>query len=436
MPLQKRKGRRRQACDRCALYKSACDREKPCRTCLDSGVNCTFFRLKDYNRPDEVSNKHPSSRKVQEVPEPISPANTPVSSPSTVLDTIAMTPKAIESVPLPFLLSFATSNTHRSIPYTFGFSTSPPEALPELASLFDDVNPDEDSQAEKTNASSLLNSWTQAEDNLNVSKKAFSTSEQDASSHSAWSCNPSENPVSTYTSWGFEDLDNFMAGPISCNDALKQGFNAQATASSSEIESRQSFAPESFVWPCQDDTFSIQSRLEEISTQLKCYCMSLPQEHFASTKNVKINLAGWLFKVVNLQTALPVYFHHFHRHCPAVHPATFKPQSVSTQLLLAVFLAGTFYSSSQAQLDIARNYLDLVEEFVQNCSSFTEMLTGNLRDSEAAQREYIEILQAAIIIYMLQDNEGTQEAQGRLRAQSFPKLIKVGSNTALLNEDC
>lgn len=340
-----------------------------------------------------------------------------------------MTPEAVESIPLPFLLSFATSNTHRSIPYTFGFATSPPEALPELTSLFDDANTIVDSHADKTDASGLLNNWTQARDDLNASRKLFCAPAQQVLSQDPWSSIAPEHPVSTYGSWGFEEMDSFMTCSVSCSNDMKQGFSAQTTSSVSEMGNLH-LAAESFAWPYHDDTVSIQSRLDEISTQLVCYCMSLPQGHFASTEYVKMNLAGRFFKVVNLQTALPTYFHHFHRHCPAVHPATFKPQQASAQLLLAVFLAGTFYTSSQAQLDIARNYLDLIDEFVQNCSNFKEMLAGKLRDSEDAQREYVETLQAAIIIFMLQDNEGTPEAQGRLRAQNFPKFITVGPVTA------
>ena len=45
IPVGDNGGRRKQACDRCAAKKRACDKELPCTTCITSHQHCTYDRL-------------------------------------------------------------------------------------------------------------------------------------------------------------------------------------------------------------------------------------------------------------------------------------------------------------------------------------------------------------------------------------------------------
>lgn len=155
IPEKQKRGRRKCACDRCASLKSACDRQRPCNTCRNGGVPCTWNRVQQeavlaapaqppppdgQASPDSTlgdSGSVPSLRGGREesgawVPD--DPAQevvetSPESSIPPFRGRARTITSSLEKMTVPFLVNFVSKES-RSIVETFGYSNAAPEPLP------------------------------------------------------------------------------------------------------------------------------------------------------------------------------------------------------------------------------------------------------------------------------------------------------------------
>lgn len=342
----------------------------------------------------------------------------------------------LETQDIPFLRNLVFAS-NRSMPNIFGYCTYAPEPFPRLfnTSAVSPVTkiPSPPEQASK----GILD---QFQDRANTHQSDVNLGNADSSMDSNTDGSTGE------PNWTGTTLDGGRAEDVMTNNWLSSVFNNHEIDASlgstnksalpslfSETEVSNTMDDSTFCsissggqpTPCMDTSSSLQSRLDDLTYQLMCFCMALPQDHYASFKYVRFDYMNAFFSAAELKSAIATYFHHFHPHCPCVHPATFDPQTVSIQLLLAVLFAGTFFKSCPEQLFFARHYLNLADEFVLSNPIFKGQEYDDVDDGTMSTRERTEILQAAVIFANLQNHDGNEAAQQRLRLQNFAITVNV-----------
>ena len=128
-----------------------------------------------------------------------------------------------------------------------------------------------------------------------------------------------------------------------------------------------------------------------------------------------------LFEPVMATRLIESYFRKWHLHAPIIHQASFNADRVEPQLLLVLILMGAmFYARHAAAL--ATDYLDVAEAFVFESSSFRIVF----EEQDAAQTQSIfELLQAALIVVIMQDRGHDLASRRRMRLHRFIDVVSV-----------
>ncbi|KAL5042194.1 hypothetical protein BDW71DRAFT_200764 [Aspergillus fruticulosus] len=131
------------------------------------------------------------------------------------------------------------------------------------------------------------------------------------------------------------------------------------------------------------------------------------------------------FTVSNVGIFVSVFFHSLHWHLPVVHFPTFDPGNVSNPLLLSIFLTGATYSNSFNESALLPRLLDVAEEYIfRKVTALSTQSTPPTRDPRS-QRSTIQLIQAALIIEMLQFGQERVETRRRIRIIRHPSLVSL-----------
>ncbi|KAL4787269.1 hypothetical protein BJX76DRAFT_31214 [Aspergillus varians] len=132
-----------------------------------------------------------------------------------------------------------------------------------------------------------------------------------------------------------------------------------------------------------------------------------------------------LFTVSNIAIFVSVFFHSLHWHLPVVHFPTFDPGNVSNPLLLSIFLTGATYSTSFDEAALLPRLLDVAEEYifrkVTALSTQSDLSTHDI----TSQWLTTQLIQAALIIEMLQFGQARVETRRRIRIIRHPSLVSL-----------
>ncbi|KOC08129.1 hypothetical protein AFLA70_14g006201 [Aspergillus flavus AF70] len=132
-----------------------------------------------------------------------------------------------------------------------------------------------------------------------------------------------------------------------------------------------------------------------------------------------------LFTVSNVAIFISVFFHSLYWHLPVVHFPTFDPGNVSNPLLLSIFLTGATYSSSLDEAALLPRVLDVAEEHVfRKITTLSTQVAPPTHDL-TRQIPTIQLLQAALIIEMLQFGQERVETRRRIRIIRHPSLVSL-----------
>ncbi|KAL2810475.1 hypothetical protein BJX63DRAFT_316784 [Aspergillus granulosus] len=132
-----------------------------------------------------------------------------------------------------------------------------------------------------------------------------------------------------------------------------------------------------------------------------------------------------LFTVSNLATFITVFFHSLHWHLPVVHFPTFDPGNTFNPLLLAIFLTGAAYSSSSNNSTLLPSLLDVAEEHIFRQITTLSTQCAPPKNNITHQCSTIQLMQAALIIEMLQFGQEKVETRRRIRIIRHPSLISL-----------
>ncbi|OJJ48010.1 hypothetical protein ASPZODRAFT_15457 [Penicilliopsis zonata CBS 506.65] len=224
---------------------------------------------------------------------------------------------------------------------------------------------------------------------------------------------------------------------------LSSDFSSSATDLWAALEGPASWSPfqmpdlvdpESPLQSFPDSLCSaLEYRLNEIVLQLQFYSTIADSQQSQSqqaqqAQQTQLNPES-IFTIANFSAFFSSYFHHFHRHLPVVHRPTCLPENVSPQLLLAVFLAGAIYTPShEHSLAAAPRFLPAAEEYIFSHPIFE--LPPGAADSFP---DYIEILQAALIVECTQFGMNDMQTIRRIRTRRHPSLVSALRSFGIFN---
>jgi hypothetical protein len=132
------------------------------------------------------------------------------------------------------------------------------------------------------------------------------------------------------------------------------------------------------------------------------------------------------FNPMNLDRFVHLYWERWHFNGPIVHKATFDINTASTEMIFAFALTGAFMSNDEADVTGARSWLDIVEELVFRHPLLSEHpVSPTCEGQSMSLRERLELIQAALMISVLQNWEGSEVSRKRIRRSRFSSVIFV-----------
>ncbi|KAF2849811.1 hypothetical protein T440DRAFT_468877 [Plenodomus tracheiphilus IPT5] len=166
----------------------------------------------------------------------------------------------------------------------------------------------------------------------------------------------------------------------------------------------------------------LEARVREIICQLSAQHKLMLERGSGLLGSFDVQLAEVVFTVANLKHFIWGYFHYFHAQYPVLHRPTFDSQAVSLPLLLAVFSFGSMSSNPSHMAFSIRQFFDIAEAYV-----FDQLVSSRvMRQCSTARNianDEIELLQAALLFLIVQNNSSDLATRRRLRLQRIPALV-------------
>ena len=185
------------------------------------------------------------------------------------------------------------------------------------------------------------------------------------------------------------------------------------------------------------DPLSLKSH--EIVTSIKDIVLQ-------KTKNSSVTLS-WstavqetcvrFFSPMNIRQYLYFYWAIWHPNVNIMHKPTFDPSSSKPELIAAMSLMGACVSPEPTDLDGAKRWFNCVEEMVFNDDDFCDDNTSAsvCRDSGKVQwrQEKLRALQAAYMVCLYQNWEGTSSSKRRIRRYRYSNVVAAARDTGIHN---
>lgn len=167
-----------------------------------------------------------------------------------------------------------------------------------------------------------------------------------------------------------------------------------------------------------ETTSVLEARLNELLSQLSAKRNSMLECDSDTKASFDLQLAKDVFTVANVRLFVCDYFHYFHDQFPVLHKPTFDSQTASLALLLTVVLFGSM-ASYPSDVSIAiRQFFDVAEAYI-----FDHLISKHLLHEACNIHHEIELLQAALLFLMVQNNSNDLTTRRRLRSQRIPTLV-------------
>lgn len=190
----------------------------------------------------------------------------------------------------------------------------------------------------------------------------------------------------------------------------------------------------------QNGLLSTHRRVETATeNRLAQMCLELASTHeflLVHNPNSPIpfdkRLAEQVFTEKNLENSVQAYFSQLHQYYPILHPPSFDREAVSLSLLLAVFLFGSLASAPTDSTLSARKFCDIAEEYIFNHHTIQQLYNGQA--DWVWSEERIEVLQAALIIEIVQNGTNNEETRRRLRLRRHPWYVALLRSCGLFHD--
>lgn len=182
-----------------------------------------------------------------------------------------------------------------------------------------------------------------------------------------------------------------------------------------------------------DDCFSskLSHQLHQLTVEIVQTSESMTVNNDGQRKAFETADLASIFTISNLSAFISAFFHSLHWHLPVVHFPTFDPGQVSNPLLLAIFLAGAKYTNTRGEYDIPPGLLCVAEEHIFR--QVANLSTTQLPTDPTNLGPAVEIIQAALIIEMLQFAQDDVQTRRRIRVVRHPCLVSIIRSLGFFN---
>ncbi|KAF2819313.1 hypothetical protein CC86DRAFT_413014 [Ophiobolus disseminans] len=176
-----------------------------------------------------------------------------------------------------------------------------------------------------------------------------------------------------------------------------------------------------YLAPLPETTSTLAIRTREMVGQLFAQQRSMMESDSTMLANFDAALAEMVFTVANVNHFIWGFFHYFHDQFPILHEPTFDAQTASLPLLLAIVLVGSM-SFNPSDMSIAiRQFYDAGEAYVFEL--LVSKQTMHCLQEANHTVEQVELLQAGLLLLMLQNNSENLTTRRRIRLQRTPALV-------------
>ncbi|KAJ5650279.1 uncharacterized protein N7484_004002 [Penicillium longicatenatum] len=130
-----------------------------------------------------------------------------------------------------------------------------------------------------------------------------------------------------------------------------------------------------------------------------------------------------LFEISNISAFISAFFQSLHWHLPVIHFPTFDPGNISNPLLLAIFLSGATYTTPLDGATLSPWIFDVAEEYI-----FRKILNLTTTPSSKDPTHIlptVHLVQAALIMEMLQFGRDDMQTRRRIRIMRHPCLVST-----------
>lgn len=171
-----------------------------------------------------------------------------------------------------------------------------------------------------------------------------------------------------------------------------------------------------------DSPHQCQLAADRIISKLKETALAYPRlfEPF------NVDEARSFFCSENVADFIGAYFQRGHIPIRIVHRTCFNLETVSTPLLVSVFLIGIICQLSETTSQLAGQYADIIEWSIFEDPRFLRLMymkqEGN---TKAITRDEREIIQAALLVTVVQSANPSTEVRRRIRIQRLPASLAV-----------
>ena len=207
-----------------------------------------------------------------------------------------------------------------------------------------------------------------------------------------------------------------MALPIS--PLLFEGF--------SDIGADQPIPQSWFSDPLSIKTHEILLLVEEVVT-IKPRNSPVTLQWSPALKNACLQF----FSPINLRKYLGFYWALWHPNVNFVHKPSFDAVSAKPALLAAMALIGASVSPNMPDNEDARMWLNCVEEIVFIDDDFNSDLNYPASNNMTIHRPKLQALQAAYIVCLYQNWEGSDSSKSRIRRFRFANLVSTARDIGI-----
>jgi len=383
-----RAGAKRRACDRCAHHKKACSSEQPCRGCSKKGVLCF------YSTPNPDITTLPFD-----------------SAPATASSGRSHTVPSASLIPFDVLGQ------------GLGNSSSSPGILPNSKNILDVPSLGWPDYAQ-------LASEVQFMDQLNCaySLPFLERFTRNTGLVSSFDCGTQEQREDIASALEFENVDPLRYPP---NAHLKAGLTGPPMSSSlfEKLSDTGTDKPIPESW--FSDSLSLKTHeilllVEEVVT-VKPRNSPVTLQWSPALKDACLKF----FSPVNLRKYLGFYWALWHPNVNFVHRPSFDPVSAKPALLAAMALMGASVSPNLPDNEDARMWLNCVEEIVFIDDDFNSDMNYPAAKNMAIHRPKLQALQAAYIVCLYQNWEGSDSSKSRIRRFRFANLVSTARDIGI-----
>ncbi|KIX05259.1 uncharacterized protein Z518_06131 [Rhinocladiella mackenziei CBS 650.93] len=130
-----------------------------------------------------------------------------------------------------------------------------------------------------------------------------------------------------------------------------------------------------------------------------------------------------MFNPFNLERFTQLFWDRWYFNCPILHRPSFDISTARIETIFVLALTGALMSSNTEDLKNARSWLDIVEIVFQHPLLSGPKTNSGSQDSEGSLHERLDIIQSGLMICVLQNWEGSDAAQTRIRRQRFSAIV-------------